>query len=109
METALPPVVIPMWLTGFDTLMPEGRSFPYKYLPRPGRRLSVTFGDPIPFEIIEKALTNGGRTEYQRNLGRNDNIETIRAAVTAVIQEQVESLGRSVCGNSLSHHGSTRI
>jgi len=56
METAKPPVIIPMWLAGFDRLMPEGRAFPYKYLPRPGARLSVTFGDPIPSNVVEKAL-----------------------------------------------------
>ncbi|KAF8897207.1 acyltransferase-domain-containing protein, partial [Infundibulicybe gibba] len=47
METITPPVIIPMWLTGFEGLMPEGRAFPYKYLPRPGARLSISFGTPI--------------------------------------------------------------
>ncbi|KAF8974690.1 acyltransferase-domain-containing protein [Flammula alnicola] len=56
MEANIPPVVIPMWLTGFDQLMPEGRSFPYNYFPRIGARLSVTFGDPIPADEILEAL-----------------------------------------------------
>ncbi|EPQ53267.1 acyltransferase-domain-containing protein [Gloeophyllum trabeum ATCC 11539] len=58
METALPPTVIPMWLTGFDKLMPEGRSIPYKFLPRPGVALSVTFGKPISAEKIRSALAS---------------------------------------------------
>ena len=56
MESTVPPLVIPMWLTGFDQLMPEGRAFPYKYFPRPGARLSVTFGDPLPSDDIKRAL-----------------------------------------------------
>ncbi|KAJ3574527.1 hypothetical protein NP233_g1711 [Leucocoprinus birnbaumii] len=56
MESTTPPVIIPMWLTGFDQLMPEGRAFPYKYFPRPGAELSVTFGDPIPADTIRQGL-----------------------------------------------------
>jgi monolysocardiolipin acyltransferase len=117
-----------MWLTGFDQLMPEGRASPYKYLPRPGARLSVTFGDPLPSEDIKKALgelsverptvpfsselrkTKGRMVgEATRELNRNDaqnlrgaeNLK-IRTEVTALVQRAVESLGRSISGNSLS-------
>ncbi|KAG1874781.1 acyltransferase-domain-containing protein [Suillus subalutaceus] len=57
METAVPPLIIPMWLTGFDKLMPEHRSFPYKYFPRLGIRLGVVFGNPISVEEITAALS----------------------------------------------------
>lgn len=57
METAVPPVIIPMWLTGFDKLMPEHRVFPYKYFPKLGIRLGVAFGDPIPVEEIMAVLS----------------------------------------------------
>lgn len=60
MESKTPPVIIPMWLTGFDQLMPEGRAFPYKYLPRPGAELSVTFGSPVPADSIRQALLQRG-------------------------------------------------
>jgi len=56
METTVLPTIIPMWLTGFDRLMPEGRSFPYNFIPRPGAKLSITFGDPIQAENIMTAL-----------------------------------------------------
>lgn len=60
MESKTPPVIIPMWLTGFNQLMPEGRAFPYKYLPRPGAELSVTFGNPLPADAIRQALLQRG-------------------------------------------------
>ncbi|GLB33482.1 putative acyltransferase-domain-containing protein [Lyophyllum shimeji] len=127
METSTPPVVIPIWLTGFDKLMPEGRPFPYKYLPRPGAQLSVTFGSPIPSEEIQRALGEFGSSHRtppdpptpihaQKPIGwikdrldkdvhpasiRDEELVKIRAAVTAIVQQAVESLGRSVCGDSL--------
>ena len=42
--------------TGFDKLMPEHRPFPYKYFPKMGIHLGVTFGHPIPPDKIMVAL-----------------------------------------------------
>lgn len=36
--------------------MPEGRSFPWKFLPRRGVALSVTFGEPVKEAEIKAAL-----------------------------------------------------
>lgn len=69
MEAATPPVVIPMFVTGFDQLMPEGRRFPYKYFPRPGAHLTVTFGPPIPPDEIKNAL---GILKIGSTAGRED-------------------------------------
>lgn len=127
MESSVPPIVIPMWLTGFDQLMPEGRAFPYKYIPRPGAQLSVTFGDPLPSEIIKRALEvltvdetveSSVWDSQQRklagtmadNMAREANQETrndaqhlrTRTEVTTLVQRAVESLGRSISGDSLS-------
>lgn len=38
--------------------MPEGRSWPWKFLPRRGVALSVTFGEPVPQDDVRKALTS---------------------------------------------------
>jgi len=56
METIQPPIIIPMWLTGFDELMPENRSAPWKFLPKAGVSLSVTFGNPVNNEEVREAL-----------------------------------------------------
>ena len=160
MEAQKAPVIIPMWLTGlstritrsyyalivvagigFDKLMPEGRPFPYKFLPRPGAALSVTFGKPVPAQDIQDTLAMlvqqrrmpdlpqsliGVPASPSRSLEEElsgdvtqhgwlgatlshvmqaevlpesaAEIARVRSAVTAVIQRDVEALGRSVLG-----------
>ncbi|KAH9020314.1 hypothetical protein EDB85DRAFT_1896251 [Lactarius pseudohatsudake] len=65
----------------FDKLVPEGRHAPWKYLPRPGARLSVTSGTPVPPAVVQ---------EEERR--RNDT--EVRIALTDAVQRAVEALGR---------------
>jgi len=136
MECKMPPVIIPMWLTGFDQLMPEGRPFPYKYIPRFGAELSVTFGHPIPANVIRQSLEMPPSTidsgmdsrfvkkgeepkgwlgeELQRSLVRRhhkedlvnttrtpEELSKVRARVTSIVHDAVESLGHTVSGKLL--------
>ncbi|KAK7061440.1 Tafazzin family protein [Favolaschia claudopus] len=95
MEVSSMPTIIPMWLTGFDSLMPEGRSFPYKYFPRPRKQLSITFGPPLDLEELDILRKNAvDKTDPSE-------IAQIRAEITKVLHDTVEKLGRSVSGNSL--------
>ncbi|KAI0027949.1 acyltransferase-domain-containing protein [Vararia minispora EC-137] len=87
METPRPPMIIPMWITGFDKLMPEGRGFPFNFIPHFGAKLSVTFGDP--------------HGKMKRDLGSDEESRDVRIAVTEVVQRAVEDLGRSVSGTTL--------
>ena len=98
MEAKLPPVIIPMWITGFDQLMPEGRPFPYNYLPRFGAHLGVTFGSPIAENELLEAL----RSKSSPCITKRAPIESsaddpsralIRQRVTAIIHREVERLG----------------
>jgi len=66
METAVPPVIIPMWLTGFDNLMPENRPFPWKFIPRLGCKLSITFGNPLSPQEIQAALRVTSHEDHRR-------------------------------------------
>ncbi|KIK65593.1 hypothetical protein GYMLUDRAFT_362012 [Collybiopsis luxurians FD-317 M1] len=90
-----------MWITGFDKLMPEGRAFPFKYFPRIGAPLSVTFGAPLPFDqirCIQNRVLSGKHPEQTQ-------IEidaAIRTEITAAIHDAICKLGRSVSGPSLS-------
>lgn len=62
MEAKKPPIVIPIWLTGFNNLMPEGRPFPNKYFPRPNTDLSITIGKPVSNDDIKSALQSSLRS-----------------------------------------------
>lgn len=124
METKIPPVIIPMWITGFDQLMPEGRPFPHKYFPRVPAQLSVTFGQPVEADELRQALDvmqhvdlttakqaerltgwlgeetrqHSAGVEFYNEMAYNS---LIRQRVTAIIQRNVEALGRLVSGDSL--------
>ncbi|PFH52597.1 hypothetical protein AMATHDRAFT_56653 [Amanita thiersii Skay4041] len=129
MEAQSTPVVIPVWLAGFEQLMPEGRPFPYKYIPRLGIRLSVTFGDPLPAEDVRNALgriyrvpgdCSSSRQDEKLskdsqgciNVLRSTNVRTmaeldrVRSEVTDFVRLAVLDLGRKVSGPMLS--GSAR-
>ena len=131
MEAKVPPIVIPMWITGFDQLMPGGRPFPNKYIPRIGAKLSVTFGNPVPAEELREALGVskmdsevdptaiaeepekldgwlGGEAKRKYQDGGASSVDEeevyaslIRQKVTAIIHREVLVLGRSVSGDSL--------
>ncbi|KAJ7873300.1 acyltransferase-domain-containing protein [Mycena olivaceomarginata] len=96
MEASTLPVIIPMWIAGFDSLMPEGRSFPYKYLPRPGTHLSVTFGAPLDLRELEalRMTTTAHNTD--------EEIAQTRIQITSTLHRAVEALGRSISGDLLA-------
>jgi monolysocardiolipin acyltransferase len=87
--------------------MPEGRRIPFKFIPRLGVKLSVTFGDPIPLEDFKASLedikvVNMGQTGSTKSrAGNGVDSDIIRSSVTATIQRAVERLGREVSGNLL--------
>ena len=90
MEAKSHPAVIPVWLTGFDQLMPIGRKFPFNYLPNAGVDLSITFGEPIPAEELLDTTNSEG-----------SSLDSVRSKLTDVVQKRVEVLGRSVSGSML--------
>ncbi|KAJ5550379.1 hypothetical protein N7461_005077 [Penicillium sp. DV-2018c] len=45
------PDVVPMWIQGLDDVMHESREFP-RFLPRPGKRISVTFGPKVESDVV---------------------------------------------------------
>lgn len=117
MEADIPPVIIPTWLTGFDQMMPEGRSFPYKYMPRLGTHISITFGDPLntddtqeAFRLARKIMENKSRSQAGETtgqvtspvLGSVAELDNVRSNITEVIRHAVLVLGKKVSGPMLS-------
>jgi monolysocardiolipin acyltransferase len=90
--------------------MPEGRHAPWKYLPRPGARLSVTFGTPVPPAAVRGVLSLTMRGEIVSGAvaeveARRSKDREVRIAVTEVVQRAVEALGRQVSGDLLTGPG----
>jgi monolysocardiolipin acyltransferase len=75
--------------------MPEGRRAPWKYLPRPGARLSVTFGAPLARASVRANL--GAQQSESEQL----DVEKTRISLTELVQRAVEDVGRQVSGDLL--------
>ena len=91
--------------------MPEDRLWP-RFLPRLGKNLSITFGEPLQPEKLNAVL----RTWKLRVLAdtpkdgvpvpmapiplgpEDDEKRRVRSELTAVIQKEVEALGHHVSG-----------
>jgi monolysocardiolipin acyltransferase len=103
--------------------MPEGRRAPWKFFPRPGVHLSVTFGAPLSPAAVHVAMASGMKLELgpsrdgegKLQQGRHVKVAVdaeaeveVRIALTELMQRAVEDLGRQVSGDLLNgspyHH-----
>ena len=73
--------------------MHESRGFP-RFLPRTGKRLSVTVGrsDEMQSRINILRESRGGTTMGEHKIAQ------LRATITHTVQEQLEELGNQVTG-----------
>src|SRR5262245_2133039 len=58
-------------IPGFDHLMPEGRSFPYNYIPRLGASLRISIGSPLSPKDFSAVILSRLRRNH-RDLSRRD-------------------------------------
>ena len=98
--------------------MPEGRRAPWKFLPRQGARLSVTFGAPLSPVLVRATMASasgialapaslcgdGEGKERSTSTGMPVNMDAeaevkVRIALTGLMQDAVEALGRQVSGD----------
>jgi monolysocardiolipin acyltransferase len=99
--------------------MPEGRRAPWKFLPRQGARLSVTFGAPLSPAVVRATMASasgmvpapwcddGEGEEQEQSTGMQVKMDAeaevkVRIALTELMQHDVEVLGRQVSGDSLT-------
>jgi len=93
METQRTPHIVPMYLTGFDKLLPVDRPFPSKFVPQAGQHLSVTFGSPM---TIVQGLDEALRSWREQRNESKEEVDRTRSRVTKIVQNEVEALGRVV-------------
>ncbi|KIJ26104.1 hypothetical protein M422DRAFT_38362 [Sphaerobolus stellatus SS14] len=98
METRQIPTIIPMWITGFDQVLDETRGWP-KPIPRPGKRVSITFGTQEDSAFIEDkiAVLLRERRWKEEKLSQADE-DKLRSDITAIIKEGLERVGARVSG-----------
>jgi monolysocardiolipin acyltransferase len=76
--------------------MPEGRKSPYKFIPKPGAELGITFGEPVDLELFKGLLERDWRTGT-----RPGEADDARIKVSEILRQEVERLGKRVAGNML--------
>ncbi|WAR57859.1 hypothetical protein PtB15_5B89 [Puccinia triticina] len=93
LESKHEPIILPMWLKGFDHVMPEGRPSPYNMMPRLNQSLSIKISHPINDQRSFSEDAKGGdndkhdmsnrlkiqdfRQRYQALLSRTNSQDTI--------------------------------
>jgi monolysocardiolipin acyltransferase len=88
LEPQKAPIIIPMFHSGMETVMRE-EQVPPQFIPSIGRDIHIRFGDPIPFEILDKLRRRWGEVkEHPTKSGvrtlRIETAETVRDAVNQV-------------------------
>lgn len=86
--------------------MPEGRSWPWKFFPRRGVALSVTFGEPICDDSIKTALTTKTPITKTRSNGFPMEKEQSLSVVSGKTQNELQSLEVSEqgwMGDAIAH------
>ena len=86
--------------------MNENRSFP-RFLPRIGKNITITFGDPVSVTQQVDAL----RAKHSEgDFARDDPHTTeMRIRLTRLVQEEVERLGYSVISKQIDDVGGPTV
>ncbi|KAG8875936.1 hypothetical protein FRB97_004613 [Tulasnella sp. 331] len=95
------PRVIPMYLEGFDDIMPADRGFP-RFMPRFGKRLKITFGDPSGVTEEVRAIQETCTAEDVATSGlvppsnESDPEAQLRILMADILRQAVKRLGDDV-------------
>ena len=96
------PEIIPIWISRFDTLMPETRGWP-RPVPRKGGNVSITIGQPLTSTIqplVEEWKRKAGAKVQgtDRHAGRDVDEEerALRIRICEALQDSVRTLGEAV-------------
>lgn len=104
LEPAVAPVLMPMFIAGFEHIMPEPRGFP-QFLPRLGKHLCVVYGDAVPdarFEDVRQQWNRLWLREGGGPVGQSDVLRTgeeavrLRIETTRRVREEVVKLRRTL-------------
>ncbi|CAH7671700.1 acyltransferase-domain-containing protein [Phakopsora pachyrhizi] len=98
LESRAAPIIVPIWLKGFDKVMPEGRPVPQKFLPRLNQRVSIKVSPPIQAPLIEEFRTsyhsiqksfNKSNTFFPKILMDHPEAKEIRIELASLLRKEL--------------------
>ncbi|KAG8936779.1 hypothetical protein FRC03_007587 [Tulasnella sp. 419] len=91
-----PPVIIPMYLQGFDNVMPEDRTY-LKFLPKLGKKITVSFGSPAGItHEVQGALQEWRKAGTPSFADPLDPEAAVRSRIAEILRNAVHNLGDSL-------------
>lgn len=73
--------------------MPEDRKAPWRYLPKLGAQIRITFGDPHETALALREARDAWRQERPAGVSDPKSLQTHHAELTAIIERSIDSLG----------------
>jgi len=70
LEAKLEPIILPIWLTGFDQVMPEGRRPPFHFLPRLNQSVAIKISNPINLPWSSSSCSDDSTMQVRQNQQR---------------------------------------
>jgi monolysocardiolipin acyltransferase len=106
MDADTMPEIIPIWISRFDTMMPETRGWP-RPVPRKGGNVSITIGEPLTSRI--KPLVEEWKARHKTAMkiedkeihaGRDadEGERDLRIQICEALQDSLRTLGQEVEG-----------
>ncbi|KAG0151070.1 hypothetical protein CROQUDRAFT_720054 [Cronartium quercuum f. sp. fusiforme G11] len=85
LEASQPPIILPIYLQGFERVMPENRRWPFSFLPHPSQSIKISIGSPVPG-------LNTFRNRFKISTDEFDQRQ-IRSELAAALREELVKLG----------------
>ncbi|PWY97556.1 acyltransferase-domain-containing protein, partial [Testicularia cyperi] len=102
LEAQTLPTVVPIWLSGFDRLMPEPRSWP-NWMPRLGNEVTIHFGEPIQDQLAPAVAAVKQTGSLPIDL-LPENLQSSIARIQADIENSQNSTTTTSSGSSSTAH-----
>lgn len=101
LELPSPPIILPMFLSGFQEIMHESRTFP-RFIPRGGKDVRIVVGEPVPldywtavrerYQTLKAKCDKVGGAEGEKLLKEGDEAQKLRIEVTKMVRDRVVKL-----------------
>lgn len=92
LEPENPPIIIPMFHSGMETVMREYR-VPPQFFPSTGKTLHVRFGEPIPMMVLERLRHKWEKVKEHPTKG---DLRELRIETTEIVREAVNQVRSSM-------------